>query len=366
MTIQRPLTDAEQSIVSKGESLPNDLFQLSFQQHPLLSNSASDPHDRTEISKASSPCADCGSTTARNKYGDAVCTNPKCFAGKNEGAAPDKRQIDSAGPDNEFDRPVPTPRGMPDDTGAPHPYQDNGQGTGCGRCGQGIASHRGGKRTTPLGKSTFGQDEPDDPNAMPGHKQPKRVGTENFPTDPVHDKRMPAATRSLLSPRPWDKGSKSDSEEPDFSGAGGPETSAPRGIPRPSVGAKHDRPNHPHGPPEPEPGASFGGSNRPPQVTRTGPFDRALRKAIREAITEELSTAQSPYEFSSRQHGTKPPKPNAWADNSKYNPETQGEGAPPAEKPPVAQHQVDQPMGGARAGQSKPKRPMNGGHFLGY
>lgn len=37
--------------------------------------------------------------------------------------------------------------------------------------------------------------------AMPGHRQPTNVGTENFPTDPIHDKRIPDATRALLTGR---------------------------------------------------------------------------------------------------------------------------------------------------------------------
>lgn len=32
------------------------------------------------------PCADCGKPTGKNGYGDSVCTNKDCFAGRNEGA----------------------------------------------------------------------------------------------------------------------------------------------------------------------------------------------------------------------------------------------------------------------------------------
>lgn len=216
MTIQRALTDAEQSTIAKGEVLANDLFQLSFQQRSLVGTGENTPHDRTEVSKAG--------------------PDPKAGGFKHQ----------------------------------PNPVGNYG------------SDWRKGPPNPPIGKST---DEPDDPAAMPGHAQPKRVGTANFPTDPVHDRRVPAATRGLLAPRPWDKGSKSDSEEPDFSGAGGPNSDAPRGIPgtdRTTV--------------QPQPGASFGHRDRkPPSVQRVGPFDRALRKAIRDAITEELSTAEEPY-----------------------------------------------------------------------
>lgn len=56
MTIQRALTDAELSQISKaGDELSNDMFHFSLQQRTLVNTGESLPHDRTTVSLAGNP-----------------------------------------------------------------------------------------------------------------------------------------------------------------------------------------------------------------------------------------------------------------------------------------------------------------------
>lgn len=548
MTIQRPLTDAENSVLAKGEVLANDLFQFSLQQHSLVGTGENTPHDRTEISKASAPCRDCGQPTTKNSYGDDVCQNPKCFAAQNENpeigkahqgppcqgcgqplsknpqgdmvcdtlgcpatqvgkaegfngthehpgmpggshsheygqghanAATDQRHY-------EFNRPWREEQGSPppgdakvdnhnqpgdhgtqpatdEDEGAWEPsgeeyeqavneiveqqaHRPKGSGSLTmykpGRKpgakvdnhedAQGsTAHHKQGGNASGMEHTHLGNQEgsvPEETHAHPGYgnadqhghyegkpyriaqtgaasaggwrseatrrqdqqtsrRRERRAGSKSDSEDPdFSGSQNGEAPGAIANPHPLaqshggqrpqghnfgsddqrgggqgrkdvrrqfvgpQRGSSpmsgghpefdrplSSAEEPDFSGAGGHETSAPRGIP----GSGKGQTSSFRGPPDP--GASFGGKVDHPTrtssgspVTRVGPFDRALRKAIRDAITEELSTAQSPYEFSGRQHD-RPTPPNAWKEGSEFNP--------------------DQP-------EEKPERPLNGGHFL--
>jgi len=52
VTIQRPLSDAELSQVSKSDQLSNDMFHFSLQQRTLVNTGESMPHDSTTISNA--------------------------------------------------------------------------------------------------------------------------------------------------------------------------------------------------------------------------------------------------------------------------------------------------------------------------
>jgi hypothetical protein len=52
VTIQRPLSDAELSQVSKSDQLSNDMFHFSLQQRTLVNTGESVPHDSTTISNA--------------------------------------------------------------------------------------------------------------------------------------------------------------------------------------------------------------------------------------------------------------------------------------------------------------------------
>lgn len=243
MTIQRPLSDAELSQVSKSDQLSNDMFHFSLQQRTLVNTGESVQHDPTTIVKA-------------------------------EGFS-----------DNKFDRPVPTPRGMPDDKppGAKLENHEDSEGSTAhhGKGFQGDTPEARQNRIDhgPGGKSRTGTDAGQD-NSRMGVREPMWHGDRSPRFKNVED------------------------DDPDFQSISGDQTGrneAEDTQGKPNFGADWKTNNwgtsggslplHGHGrrPSLSEPG--YHQAKRDPLASRqTGAhpiFDRALvAKAIREVLAE--------------------------------------------------------------------------------